>query len=51
MDENFVKNRITELRIHANISEYQVSLELGRSKSYLQAISSGHSSPSMSAFF
>lgn len=47
----FVRNRITELRLKANISEYQLSLELGQSKGYIQAISSGKALPSMSGFF
>ncbi|MCM1135410.1 MAG: helix-turn-helix domain-containing protein [Clostridium sp.] len=51
MDENFVRERITELRMLAKISEYQLSLELGHSKSYIQSISSGRTLPSMSAFF
>lgn len=51
MDEDFVRSRITELRINADVSEYQASLELGHSKSYMQAISSGRTSPSMAAFF
>ena len=50
MDEKFVRDRITELRIKADISEYQLSLELGHSKSYIQSISSGRTSPSLSAF-
>lgn len=51
MDEIFVRNRITELRLAADISEHQLSLELGRSKSYIQSISSGRTSPSLSALF
>lgn len=51
MDEMFVRNRITELRLEADISEHQLSLELGRSKSYIQSISSGRTSPSLSALF
>lgn len=51
MNEKFVSDRITELRINANISEYQLSLELGHSKSYIQSISSGRTCPSMPAFF
>lgn len=51
MDEKFVRDRITELRLKADISEYQLSLELGHSKSYIQSISSGRTSPSMTAFF
>lgn len=49
--KEFVRNRITDLRIKANISEYQLSLELGQSKGYIQAISSGKALPSMSGFF
>ncbi len=51
MDEVFVRNRITELRLEADISEHQLSLELGHSKSYIQSISSGRTSPSLSALF
>lgn len=51
MNEKFVRDRITELRMRKKKSEYQLSLELGHSKSYIQSISSGRTSPSMSAFF
>ena len=48
--EEFIRNRITKLRMLKNISEYQMSLELGHSKSYIQSISSGRALPSMSEF-
>lgn len=51
MYEQFVRNRITELRLQKNISEYQMSLDLGKNKSYIQGISSGRSMPSMKQFF
>jgi len=51
MDEKFVAERITELRLRKNISEYQLSLNLGKNKSYIQNISSGRSLPSMSQFY
>lgn len=51
MNEKFVRDRITELRMQKKKSEYQLSLELGHSKSYIQSISSGRTSPSMAAFF
>ena len=51
MNEKFVRDRITELRMRKKMSEYQLSLELGHSKSYIQSISSGRTSPSMGAFF
>ena len=40
MDVSFISERITELRLARNISEYQMSLELGKSKSYIQGITS-----------
>jgi transcriptional regulator with XRE-family HTH domain len=51
LNEQFVRNRITELRLKKNISEYQMSLDLGKNKSYIQGISSGRSMPSMNQFF
>jgi len=50
MDERFIRDRITQLRMERNISEYHMSLELGHSKGYIQSISSGRSLPSMSEF-
>ena len=50
-EKEFVRNRITELRLQANISEYQMSLELGQNRSYIQSISSGKAMPSMTGFF
>ena len=51
MNEQFVRNRITELRLKKDVSEYQMSLDLGKNKSYIQGISSGRSMPSMKQFF
>lgn len=48
--EEFIRNRITKLRMLKNVSEYQMSLDLGHSKSYIQSISSGRALPSMSEF-
>ncbi len=50
MDETFIRNRITELRLKRGISEYQLSLDLGQNRSYIQAISSGRALPSMKQF-
>lgn len=50
MDENFIRTRISELRIKKGISEYKMSLDLGHSKSYIQSISSGKALPSLSEF-
>ncbi len=50
MDEQFIRTRITQLRMEKGISEYQMSLELGQNKGYIQAISSGRSLPSLQQF-
>lgn len=50
MDENFVRQRLTELRIKKGVSEYKMSTDLGHSKSYIQSISSGRALPSLSEF-
>ena len=50
MDEKFIRDRITQLRIRKGISEYKMSLDLGHSKSYIQSISNGRALPSMSEF-
>lgn len=47
---DFIRRRITELRIKKNVSEYQMSYDLGKSKGYIQSISSGATLPSMDAF-
>ena len=49
--ENFVRNRITQLRLSKGLSEYQLSYSLGHSRGYIYNISSGKSLPSMSEFF
>lgn len=50
MDYAYIKQRITELRIEKGVSEYQMSLDLGHSRSYMQNISSGRSKPSIEEF-
>ena len=51
MDSNFIRKRITDLRIKKGVSEYKMSTDLGHSKSYIQSISSGKSLPSFAEFF
>ncbi len=51
MYEKFLRDRITELRLKKNVSEYQMSLDLGQNRCYIQGISSGKSLPSMRLFF
>ena len=47
----FVQDRITELRLARDVSEYKLSKDLGFSKGYIQAISSGKSFPSVIALY
>lgn len=51
LDKKFIAERITELRMEHSISEYQLSLDLGFSKGYIQAISSGNILPSLGALY
>ena len=50
MEYDFIRRRITELRIKKGVSEYQMSLDLGHSRSYMQNIASGRSKPSIEEF-
>ena len=49
--EEFVRNRITQLRLNKGISDYKLSYDFGHSRGYINNISSGKSLPSMSEFF
>ena len=50
-DPNFVRERITQLRLEKGISEYKMSYDLGHSRSYIYNISSGRALPPMTEFF
>ena len=50
MDEKFIRDRITELRLQKDVPERKMSIELGHSTSYIRGITSGRSLPSMSEF-
>lgn len=50
MDTNFIRERITQLRLKKNVSEYQMSYDLGHSRSYIYNISSGKSLPPLAEF-
>ena len=50
MDLQFIRERISQLRIKKDVSEYKMSTDLGHSKSYMQSISSGRAAPSLSEF-
>jgi len=49
--EDFVKERITQLRIKKGVSEYQMSYDLGHSRGYVYNISSGKALPPLKEFF
>lgn len=51
MYENFVRERITRLRLQKGVSEYKMSYDLGHSRGYINNISSGKALPSMAEFF
>lgn len=50
MDEKFIRDRITQLRLQKGVSEYQMSYDLGHSRGYVYNISSGKSLPPMKEF-
>lgn len=50
MTEEFIRSRITELRLKKGVSEYKMSTDMGHSKSYIQSITSGRALPSLSEF-
>jgi len=50
MDEVFVQERITQLRMRKGVSARDMSLSLGQSESYINVIENKKSLPSMSMF-
>lgn len=50
MDVEFIRERITQLRIQKGVSEYKMSYDLGHSRGYINNISSGKTLPSMTEF-
>lgn len=50
IDPKFVRDRITQLRLEKGVSEYQMSYDLGHSRSYIYNISSGRCLPPMVEF-
>lgn len=48
MEIDFVRQRITELRLKKGVSESAMSLALGHSRSYVTQITSGRANPSVS---
>ncbi|MBQ3077117.1 MAG: helix-turn-helix transcriptional regulator [Clostridia bacterium] len=50
MTTEFIRDRISQLRLQKGVSEYQMSYDLGHSRSYIYNISSGKSLPPMAEF-
>ena len=50
LEADFIRNRITQLRLQKGVSEYQMSYDLGHSRSYMYNISSGIALPPMLEF-
>lgn len=50
MDEQFVRDRITQLRLRKGVLEYRMSYDLGHSRGYVHNISSGKATPPMKEF-
>ncbi len=51
MYEEFVRDRITQLRLKKGVSEYKMSYDLGHSRGYIYNISSGKSLPPLTELF
>ena len=51
MYEEYVRERITQLRLRKGVSEYQMSYDLGHSRGYVYNISSGKALPPLKEFF
>lgn len=49
--DEFIRSRITQLRLAKNVSEHRMSLELGKSGSYIRGITSGAALPSIRELF
>lgn len=49
--EILLRERITKLRIKKNVSEHRMSLDLGKSGSYIRGITSGKAMPSVRELF
>lgn len=50
MDENFIQERIAQLRTNKGVSARDMSLTLGQSESYINTIENKKSLPSMTVF-
>ena len=49
--DEFIRSRITELRIRKDVSEHKMSLDLDKSGSYIRGITNGAGLPSLKELF
>lgn len=49
--DDFIRQRITALRIEKGVSEHRMSLDLDKSGSYIRGITSGAAMPSLKELF
>lgn len=49
--DEFIRTRITELRIRKDVSEHKMSLDLDKSGSYIRGITNGAALPSLKELF
>lgn len=49
--EDFIRSRITELRMNKGVSEHKMSLDLDKSGSYIRGITNGTALPSLKELF
>lgn len=50
IDSDFIREKITRLRMRKGVSEYEMSYALGHSRSYIYNISSGRCLPTLEGF-
>ena len=50
MNADFIRERITELRLKKDVSEHRMSLDLGHARSYIHGIVCGRTLPSITEF-
>ena len=50
MTAEYIREKITDLRIKKGVSEHRMSLDLGHARSYIHGIVSGRTLPSMQEF-
>ena len=51
MDMDFIRSRITSLRLQKNISERELSLGIGKAQNYIYSITSGKINPTIESIF